>query len=124
VLAAGLLVLGLGGCSADGPSWFNFPSGDEARPAGPVRAESGGTWLKQGVGRAQREEDVRQCNRVVAAQLERARQIDQDRQIGSATLGTGDPSRDVLQSVEDYSRDQRRALMFERCMRSKGYARR
>jgi predicted small lipoprotein YifL len=118
------VLLVLSGCSSDGPSWFNFPSADEATPAGPVRAERGGTWLKPGADRAQQDAAVRQCNRVVAAQLERARQIDQDRQIGSATLGSGNPTRDVLDNVDSYSRDQRRALMFGRCMRSKGYSRR
>lgn len=124
-LFAAALTLTLASCSGDGPSWFNFPSSKEDRVgSGPVREGTSGVWLKEGVDQQQRDADIRQCREVAAAQVARDRQVDQDRSVGQQTLGSGGGGVDLTRSLDDYSREQRQARLFARCMRSKGYEQR
>jgi hypothetical protein len=117
-VAAFLAALALAGCAGSDADPFNFSAPVVSSPAGP---QERGAWVKPDADPDQRRQAIAQCRSVAAAQISRDRQIDTDRTVGSATLGTGSSSMQLSRSLRDHSQENRRRRLIMQCMRDKGW---
>jgi hypothetical protein len=119
VTAASLaLALALAGCGGGPDDPFNFSDPFSGGPTGP---DTRGVWVKPGADPDQRRAAVSECRTVASAQIDRDRKIDQDRQVGSETLGTAHARPDLNRRLRDRSQEHRRTRLFQDCMRDKGW---
>ena len=111
VVAVALL---LASCSET--SLFNFPDRD-------TDTRKSGAWVKEGVTVEQRQQDIRDCYAMARAQVERDRRIDQNIDAGRSSTGSAQATENLMQSMDSYGYEQRKARLYTRCMQDKGYVR-
>lgn len=116
-LLAAALLLGLAGCSGGAGDPFNFGPVFSS-PTGPSER---GVWAKPGAGPSDRRAATADCRTISRAQIDRDRRIDEDRRVGSATVGIDRPGRDLNQQLRNHSQENRQRRLFLNCMRDKGW---
>mgnify|MGYP006277891767 FL=1 len=116
-LLAATLALALAGCSGGAGDPFNFGPVFSS-PAGPSER---GVWVKPNAGPEARQAAVAECRRIARAQIDRARRIDRDQRVGSATVGVDRPGENLTRQLRDHSQDNRQRRLFVNCMRDKGW---
>jgi len=116
-LLAAALLLGLAGCSGGADDPFNFGPVFSS-PTGP---QERGVWVKANAGPKARRAAISECRTIARAQIGRDRRIDQDQQVGSATVGVDRPGENLTRQLRDHSQDNRQRRLFQECMRDKGW---